>query len=131
MIEAALQPSPAAVFLAIERIVRAVNPTRIIAFGSRARGQHQPDSDLDLLVILPRGAGEAGVAGNLYEAVGALGFSKDILISEEERFERSRSSLNSVQAEAAREGVSLYENGRTDRAAIEKICREPAGDRLV
>ncbi|MBA3607067.1 MAG: nucleotidyltransferase domain-containing protein [Chthoniobacterales bacterium] len=123
MIEADLQPSPAAVILAIERIARRVRPARIIAFGSRARGQHKPDSDLDLLVVLPRGAKENGLAGEIYEAVGALGFSKDILISEEDRFERSRSSINSVQATAASEGVTLYENGRTDRAAIEKICR--------
>lgn len=98
-------------------------PKQIIAFGSRARGQLKPDSDLDPLVVLPRGAGVAGVAAIVYAAVGAPGFSKDILISEEERFERSRSSLNSVQGEAAREGVSLYENGRADRAAIERICR--------
>ncbi len=123
MIEADLQPSPAAAILAIERIARRVRPARIIAFGSRARGQHKPDSDLDLLVVLPRGAKENGLAGEIYEAVGALGFSKDILISEEDRFERSRSSINSVQATAASEGVTLYENGRTDRAAIEKICR--------
>lgn len=75
------------------------------------------------MVVLPRGAKEDGLAGEIYEAVGALGFSKDILISEEDRFERSRSSINSVQATAASEGVTLYENGRTDRAAIEKICR--------
>ncbi len=123
MIEAGFNPSVAAAILAIERIARRVRPARIIAFGSRARGQHKPDSDLDLLVVLPRGAKENGLAGEIYEAVGALGFSKDILISEEDRFERSRSSINSVQATAASEGVTLYENGRTDRAAIEKICR--------
>lgn len=57
-----------------------------------------------------------------YEAVGALDFSKDILLSEEGHFEQSRALVNSLQAEAVRDGVTLYENGRTDRA-IEKICR--------
>lgn len=118
-----LQPTPATVALAVERIVRAVRPSRIIAFGSRARGQHQRESDLDLMVVLPREAPGLGVSADLYEAVGALGFSKDIVISDEEGLERLSSSVNSVQAEAAREGVTLYENGRTDRAAIEKICR--------
>jgi predicted nucleotidyltransferase len=121
--EAVLEPSPSAVAMAIARIVNTVHPVRIIAFGSRARGRHQPDSDVDLLVLLPRHAQSAGLSADLYEAVGALGFSKDILVSNEEQFERLAASINSVQREAARDGVVLYENGRTDRVAIEKICR--------
>jgi hypothetical protein len=78
---------------------------------------------VDLLVLLPRHAQSAGLSADLYEAVGALGFSKDILVSNEEQFERLAASINSVQREAARDGVVLYENGRIDRVAIEKICR--------
>lgn len=36
----------------VGRIVRAVDPARIILFGSRARGDARPDSDYDLLVVL-------------------------------------------------------------------------------
>lgn len=36
----------------VGRIVRAVDPARIILFGSRARGDSRPDSDYDLLVVL-------------------------------------------------------------------------------
>lgn len=36
----------------VGRIVRAVDPARIILFGSRVRGDHRPDSDYDLLVVL-------------------------------------------------------------------------------
>ena len=34
-------------------IVRRFDPDRIILFGSHARGQAGPDSDVDLLVIMP------------------------------------------------------------------------------
>jgi predicted nucleotidyltransferase len=118
-----LRPTPATVALAIERIVQAARPARIIAFGSRARGEYRPESDVDLLVGLAQAGEHAGLSADLYEAVGALGFSKDILISNEQRLERLDGSIPSVQVEAAREGVTLYENGRTDRVAIEKICR--------
>jgi predicted nucleotidyltransferase len=36
-----------------ERIVREFDPERIILFGSYAYGEPAPDSDVDLLVILP------------------------------------------------------------------------------
>ena len=35
----------------VRRIVEAVDPDKIILFGSRARGDNRPDSDFDLLVI--------------------------------------------------------------------------------
>jgi len=36
-----------------ERIVREFHPERVILFGSYASGNPRPDSDVDLLVILP------------------------------------------------------------------------------
>lgn len=36
-----------------ERIAREFQPERIILFGSYAYGQPRPDSDIDLLVVLP------------------------------------------------------------------------------
>ena len=36
-----------------ERIVREFNPERIVLFGSYGRGESRPDSDVDVLVILP------------------------------------------------------------------------------
>jgi predicted nucleotidyltransferase len=44
---------------ALTRVVERVNPTKIIAFGSRATGNARPDSDLDLAILFdgpPTGA---------------------------------------------------------------------------
>ncbi len=42
----------------VERLVTALCPQKIVLFGSRARGDHRPDSDVDILIIknseLPR-----------------------------------------------------------------------------
>ena len=43
-------PTPEKMQAAIERIVTAAQPTRIILFGSRARGAADDRSDVDLLV---------------------------------------------------------------------------------
>jgi len=37
----------------VQRLVEAVDPDRIILFGSRARGDYRPDGDVDLLLIKP------------------------------------------------------------------------------
>ncbi len=39
----------------IDRIVNAVHPERIILFGSAVRGEMGPDSDVDVLVVMPEG----------------------------------------------------------------------------
>ncbi len=38
----------------VERIVREFQPSRIILFGSYARGEAAADSDVDLLVVMPK-----------------------------------------------------------------------------
>jgi predicted nucleotidyltransferase len=43
----------------VDVIVREVRPHRIVLFGSRARGTQRPDSDIDLLVVVPDGTGVA------------------------------------------------------------------------
>ncbi len=52
---------------AIERIIRVADPDRIILFGSRARNEHDPNSDFDLLVI------KMGVASSLAQADVGMG----------------------------------------------------------
>jgi predicted nucleotidyltransferase len=41
-----------------DNIVREFQPEKIILFGSHARGDAKPDSDVDLLVIMPRNGKE-------------------------------------------------------------------------
>jgi len=49
-----ISPKPAYLSEIVERIVRQFDPLRIILFGSWARGDARPDSDVDLLVVLPK-----------------------------------------------------------------------------
>lgn len=42
----------------IDRLIEAYEPERIYLFGSKARGDYGPDSDFDLLVIVPNDAPE-------------------------------------------------------------------------
>ena len=51
-------PDPLAVAVA-DAVQHSVAPAQVILFGSRARGDHRPDSDVDLLIV----AGDSNAAG--------------------------------------------------------------------
>src|SRR5665213_460076 len=92
---------------AVRRLVAAVDPLAIIAFGSRARGEHRADSDLDLAVILDVPESEAldAVPGDIFKG---LRMPVDLLPIAKERYDRYRPWLNTVHRQIDREGVRLY-----------------------
>ena len=94
-------------------IVEVADPERVILFGSRARGDADPDSDIDLVILeaepfgpdRDRGAEET----RLWRALAKFHVPKDILVYSLDEAERWRGSLNHVLARALREGRVLYE----------------------
>lgn len=91
----------------IRRIVEVAQPEKVILFGSAARGEMGPNSDLDFLVIksCPR---RRAVAMALYEAVGGLGYAVDIIVATPEDIERYGKSPALVYEPALREGKVVY-----------------------
>ena len=94
-------------------IVDAADPEQVILFGSRARGDAGPDSDVDLVVIEtePFGPGRDRRAEStrLSRALAEFRVPKDILVYSRDEAEYWRDSLNNVLARALREGKVLYE----------------------
>lgn len=120
----ALALTPTTVTTAIERIVAACQPRSIVAFGSRARGQARPDSDLDLFVLLHAPTADASVLRRRLRALLAdLPLPKDILVSDPATYARARKRLNSVYRDIAQESLPLWHDGHLDPAAVEAVCR--------
>ena len=116
--------TPAAVAVAVERIAAACQPRAILVFGSRARGQARPDSDLDLFVLLPAPVPDgSALRCRLRALLADLPFSKDILVSDPESFARARSRPNSVYHDIATDSFHLWQNGQSDAAAIREVCQ--------
>jgi predicted nucleotidyltransferase len=96
----------------VDILVREADPEAIILFGSRARGDARPDSDVDLLVIErePFGLRRSRIkeAARLYRALGDLPASKDLLLYSRDEVAGRRSAPNHVVACAYREGRVLY-----------------------
>jgi predicted nucleotidyltransferase len=96
----------------VETIVREVAPETIILFGSRARGDARPDSDVDLLVVesepFSPQRSRRKEAARLYMALRGLAVSKDILLYSRDEFDHWKNSLNHVAGKAHREGRVLH-----------------------
>lgn len=93
---------------AVERIVAAANPTKVILFGSYARGEATLDSDLDLIVVEKNVANIGEEMVRLRDAIGDVGIGVDVLVYSEQEFEKRREWCSSPVYWAAREGKVLY-----------------------
>lgn len=93
---------------AVRRIVDSVKPLRVVAFGSWARGDSRPDSDLDLIVILDESSDQVA-AREIYQTLDGVAMSMDIITATVEAHERFKKSVNSVHYDIQRDGMLLYE----------------------
>lgn len=95
----------------IQQIVRDFRPLQIVLFGSHARGDAGPESDVDLLVVLPQVTDKRKTAIEIRRALVSFPVSKDILVTTPEEIARRGDLVGSVLRPALREGKVLYERG--------------------
>ena len=91
----------------IRRIVQVAAPEQIILFGSAARGEVGPDSDIDLLVV-KSGAHRRRTAQTIYMSLYGVGRAVDVIVVTPEDVERYRNSFAVVIEPALREGRVSY-----------------------
>ena len=92
----------------VRRIVESVRPLRIILFGSAAREEMGPDSDLDLLVVMPDGVHRRRTAQVVYKSLRGLGLPKDIVVVTESDVREYAQNPSLVLYPALRQGKEIY-----------------------
>lgn len=93
----------------VGRLVAAYCPESIYLFGSKARGDDGPDSDYDLLVIVPSDAPADRTRARLaYEVLWGTGAAADVVVWTKSQFESRRHVVASLPASVLREGKLLY-----------------------
>ena len=92
----------------VRRIVRVAAPERIILFGSAARGEAGPNSDLDLLVIKPGSYHQGRLTEEIYMSLIGVGRAVDVVVVTPEDVEHYGSSHALVIGPALREGRVVY-----------------------
>ena len=92
----------------VQRIVKKFHPERIILFGSQARGDAGPDSDVDLLVVMP-------VEGSVFEkeleidkVLWSIPVSVDVIVTTPEEFAWRKDVVGTIEWPATHEGKVLY-----------------------
>lgn len=93
---------------AVRRILTVVKPRRIILFGSAARGTMGPDSDLDLLIVMPDGIHRRKTSVEIYRALRGIGVAKDVIVVTEQDVMAHRYNPSLVLKPALDEGKELY-----------------------
>jgi predicted nucleotidyltransferase len=93
------------------RIVARFDPLQVILFGSQARGDARPDSDVDLLVVFPHVENSFKTAVAIRDELRGFGVSKDIVVTTPDEIAAWGHLIGTVLEPALREGRTLYERG--------------------
>jgi predicted nucleotidyltransferase len=103
-----MQPDPKVLEDLVRRIVEIVQPLRIILFGSAARSEMKPDSDLDVLVVVPEGTHRRHTAQRIHRHMIGFPLAVDIVIATESDLRTLGENFSLVYYPALREGKEIY-----------------------
>lgn len=92
----------------VDRIVKQVRPLRIVLFGSAARNDQNPESDVDILVVMPDGTHKRQTAQMLYRRLRGLPVPVDILVTTQADLNRQKDSPGLIYRTILQEGRELY-----------------------
>jgi len=94
---------------AARRLAERFHASKIILFGSQARGTADEHSDVDMLVVAPLRRPRQALLLEMYRELGGREFGCDLVLLSEEEYETDRCVPGTVARPAALEGKVLYE----------------------
>lgn len=93
---------------AVTALVEALDPEQVILFGSAARGEFGPNSDLDFLVVLHVGKDTFPLHAKAQRALWDIDALIDVLFTTPERFSARKTIIGTIEEPAHREGKVVY-----------------------
>lgn len=94
---------------AVEVLAKELKPRKIILFGSTARGEAGPDSDIDLLVVMERFDSRFTEMNRASALLAPLKIDADVLVYSQAEVEQWGEVVNHVINEALLDGRVVYD----------------------
>lgn len=96
----------------IERLVAAivaiVRPTKIILFGSAARGEMDRNSDIDLLIVVPDGTPRRKTAHSIYRSISSNGTPFDVVVATASDLANYGDKIGLIYRNVLKDGRTVY-----------------------
>ncbi len=94
----------------VQKIVREINPQKIILFGSRGRGDFRPDSDIDLFIVYDGDEPNRVVLRRLGHLLWGYPFGVDMIVNKPEQVRQNLADRNPLYLyHIFQDGKVLYE----------------------
>jgi len=103
-----LLPDPKIVDELVRLIVEIASPLRILLFGSAARGDMRPHSDLDVLVVVAEGTPRRRTSQKIYRHLIGFPLAVDVVVTTEKELDKHRDNFSLIYYPALREGKEIY-----------------------
>ena len=92
----------------VQRIVTAMNPLKIVLFGSYAYGVPDQDSDLDLVIIKEQVESKTRESVAVWKLLADIPLAKDILLVSQAEYDFYKHEAGSVFRTINEKGVEIY-----------------------
>lgn len=92
----------------VESVTAAAPVESIFLFGSYARGEQTPESDIDLYVITDGSERPLAAGGRIRRNLLWMPHPRDVICSDRKGYESRKDDLSAVEHSVSREGVVLY-----------------------
>jgi uncharacterized protein len=93
----------------VRRIVVRFDPEKVILFGSYARGTAGPDSDIDLLVVMPAIASKRKMMVEMLTVLDSVQFPKDVVVATPTEMRQQKHVAGTIIRAAFEEGRVVYD----------------------
>lgn len=90
------------------KIAEAIHPDKIILFGSRAKGNATPESDVDLVVIYSGPKTTREIEVEIQMLFLDRDFSMDLFVMRPDILERQKKVVNTLGSEVSERGIVCY-----------------------
>ena len=104
----AKQSANAVIQKIVRRIVDEFHPEQVILFGSHARGEAGPDSDIDLLVVMSFDGSKREKQVELLGIIPDNSGPVDVIVTRPEDFRWRKDTVGTIEWPASHEGKVLY-----------------------